>query len=100
MQFLPPHGGLEQEALADAVKTDFEGIPTSVLSAEHLVAIALKTGRGKDYARIVMFLEVRQVLHLEFVFPSEARLLRFRWRNAPADLNPESRVLSLPNHPA
>ncbi len=57
VQFLPPHGALEQEALTEAVKTDFEGIPTSVLSAEHLVAIALKTGRIKDYARIVMFLE-------------------------------------------
>ena len=57
VQFLPPHGALEQESLAEAVETDFEGIPTSVLSAEHLVAIALKTGRVKDYARIVMFLE-------------------------------------------
>jgi hypothetical protein len=57
VQFLPPHGTLEQEALAEAVKTDYDGVPTSVLSAEHLVAIALQTGRAKDYARIVMFLE-------------------------------------------
>lgn len=57
VQFLPPHGALEQEALAEAIKTDCDGIPTSILSAEHLVAIALKTGRVKDYARIVMFLE-------------------------------------------
>jgi hypothetical protein len=28
-----------------------------VLGAEHLVAIALQTGRAKDYARIVQFLE-------------------------------------------
>ena len=28
-----------------------------VLRAEHLVAIALQTGRAKDYARIVQFLE-------------------------------------------
>ena len=57
VQFLPPQGALEQEALDEAVKTDYEGIPTYVLSAEHLVAIALKTGRAKDYARIAMFLD-------------------------------------------
>jgi hypothetical protein len=57
VQFLPPHGALEQEALAEAIETDYDGIPTSVLSAEHLVAIALQTGRAKDYARIAMFLE-------------------------------------------
>jgi hypothetical protein len=57
VQFLPPQGTLEQEALAEAVETEYDGIPTSVLSAEHLVAIALKTGRAKDYARIAMFLE-------------------------------------------
>lgn len=61
VQFLPPHGALEQEALAEAVETDFDGIPTFVLSAEYLVAIALKTGRVKDYARIVMFLEQEAV---------------------------------------
>jgi hypothetical protein len=57
VQFLPPQGVLEQEALAEAVKTDYDGVPTFVFGAEHLVAIALKTGRAKDYARIVMFLE-------------------------------------------
>jgi hypothetical protein len=57
IQFLPPHGALEQEALAEAVRTEYDGISTSVLSAEHLVAIALRTGRTKDYARMVMFLE-------------------------------------------
>lgn len=57
VQFLPPHGALEQEALADAVETEVEGIRTWVMSAEHLVGIALQTGRTKDYARIVQFLE-------------------------------------------
>jgi hypothetical protein len=57
VQFLLPQGALEQEALDEAVRTDYEGVPTYVLSAEHLVAIALKTGRAKDYARIAMFLD-------------------------------------------
>jgi hypothetical protein len=34
-----------------------EEIPTYVTSAEHLVAIALRTGRIKDYNRILQFLE-------------------------------------------
>jgi len=61
VQFLPPHGALEQEALDEAVQTDVEGVRTWVLGAEHLVAIALQTGRAKDYARIVQFLEQHAV---------------------------------------
>ena len=57
VQFLPAHSALEQEALAQAVETEVEGVRTWVLGAEHLVAIALETGRAKDYARIVQFLE-------------------------------------------
>ena len=57
VQFLPLRGALEQEALADAVETEVEGVQTWVLSAEHLVAIALQTGRAKDYARVVQFIE-------------------------------------------
>lgn len=57
VQFLPPRGALEEEALANAVETEVAGVRTWVLSAEHLVGIALQTGRTKDYARIVQFLE-------------------------------------------
>ena len=41
VQFLPASNALEQEALAEAVEADVEGVPTCVLMAEHLVAIAL-----------------------------------------------------------
>lgn len=34
-----------------------DGIKTRVMTAEHLVAIALKTGRAKDKLRITQFLE-------------------------------------------
>ena len=57
VQFLPPHNALERESLADAVETDVEGVRTSVVTAEHWVAMALETGRAKDYAHIVQFLE-------------------------------------------
>jgi hypothetical protein len=57
VQFLPAHGALEREALDEAVATQVEGLATYVPTAEHLVALALQTGRAKDYARIVHFLE-------------------------------------------
>lgn len=57
VQFLPPAGPLEEEAIARARETDIEGIPVRVMTAEHLVAIALSTGRAKDFSRILQFIE-------------------------------------------
>src|SRR5208282_6449596 len=57
VQFLPPSDALEEEALQQAVETELEGVRTWVISAEHLLAIALKTGRAKDFARILQFVE-------------------------------------------
>jgi hypothetical protein len=48
---------LEHEALAQAVETTVDSTPTWVMTAEHLVAIALCTGRAKDFARILEFLD-------------------------------------------
>jgi hypothetical protein len=57
VQFLPPSSELEQEAVNQAVSTTVEGVRTWVMSAEHLVVIALKTGRAKDHNRILQFVE-------------------------------------------
>ena len=57
VQFLPPGNALVEEALAQAIETDVEGVRTRVMTAEHLTAIALQTGRAKDYARILQFIE-------------------------------------------
>ena len=61
VQFLPPRDGLEHEAIAQAVQTEVEGVKTWVMQAEHLVAIALRTGRTKDHTRILQFLEQNAV---------------------------------------
>ena len=61
VQFLPPSNELEQEAVAEAIETTVEGVPTWVMSAEHLVAIALRTGRSKDYIRVLQFIEQEAV---------------------------------------
>jgi len=57
VQFLPPTGPLVEEALAEAGAMDVDGVPARVFSAEHLAAIALQTGRAKDKARLLQFLE-------------------------------------------
>ena len=57
VQFLPAFNPLVEEALANAVEMDYEGIKVPVFSVEHLAAIALQTGRGKDYARIQSFID-------------------------------------------
>ena len=57
VQFLPPGNALVEEALEQAVETELEGVPTWVMTAEHLTAIALQTGRAKDHARILQFIE-------------------------------------------
>jgi len=57
VQFLPPVSPLVEEALAKARETDVEGVRARVFTAEHLAAIALETGRAKDKARLLQFIE-------------------------------------------
>jgi hypothetical protein len=57
VQFLPPTGPLVEEALRDAVTKDVQGTPARVFTAEHLAAVALHTGRAKDKARLLQFIE-------------------------------------------
>ena len=57
VQFLPVSTSVEEEGLREAVETEVDGVPIRVMRAEHLVAIALQTGRSKDHARILQFLE-------------------------------------------
>ncbi len=57
VQFLPASDELELEALAEAVPTTIEDVGTWVMTAEHLAAIALRTGRPKDHNRILQFIE-------------------------------------------
>ena len=59
VQFLPAESGLLREAVEEAREVDFEGVRARVMTAEHLMAIALHTGRGKDFARLLTFTEAR-----------------------------------------
>jgi len=57
VQFLPPGTPLVEEALQEADVKDVDGTAARVLTAEHLAAIALQTGRAKDKARLLQFVE-------------------------------------------
>ncbi len=57
VQFLPAYNTLLEEALAEARETRYETTPTRVLRAEHLLAIALQTGRDKDRERVRLLRE-------------------------------------------
>ena len=57
VQFLPPASPLVEEALKESSVKDVDGRPARVLTAEHLAAIALQTGRAKNKARLLQFVE-------------------------------------------
>ena len=80
VQFLPPTGPLVEEALQEAVTVDIEGLPARVFTAEHLAAIALQTGRAKDKARLVQFVEAGVFEARPFEAILARHNLRDRWR--------------------
>jgi hypothetical protein len=57
VQFLPAESPLLKEAVEQAATVDFEGVPARVMTPEHLAAIALQTGRAKDFTRLLAFVE-------------------------------------------
>ncbi len=66
VQFLPATGPLLEDALDNAVQVDVEGVPARVLPAEYLAAVALQTGRAKDKARVLQFVEADAIDHARF----------------------------------
>ena len=57
VQFLPPGTPLVEEGLQQSVERAVDGVPVRVFTAEHLAAMALQTGRAKDKARLLQFIE-------------------------------------------
>lgn len=80
VQFLPTTGPLVEEALAEAVTVDVEGTAARVLTAEHLAAIALQTGRAKDKARLLQFVEAGALEAKRFQTILARHGLVDRWR--------------------
>jgi hypothetical protein len=79
VQFLPLRNALHEEALTQAVATNVDGVPTRVIAAEHLVAIALETGRAKDHTRILQFVEQEAVDRKKLKAVVERHGLSAKW---------------------
>src|ERR1039457_6795161 len=56
VQFLAADG-LSDEAVREAERIEFEGVPAKMCRAEHIIAIATSVGRAKDKARIEQLLQ-------------------------------------------
>ena len=54
VQVIPAYDALTEEAVREAVEKMVGQVKTRVMRVEHLIAIALKTGRAKDHARIAL----------------------------------------------
>jgi hypothetical protein len=61
VQLIPAYDSLTEEAVQQSVERRVGQTPTRVMRAEHLIAIALKTGRAKDRARVALLLEEADV---------------------------------------
>ncbi len=96
VQFLPPTGSLVEEALHEAVEIDVEGTPARVFTAEHLAAIALQTGRAKDKARLLQFIEAGTIESERFKPSSRATTWPMRGRSLSANSPAKMKTL-LPN---
>jgi hypothetical protein len=56
VQFLAATG-LTEEAVREAERIDYEGVPARVFRVEHIIAIATSVGRTKDKARVEQLLQ-------------------------------------------
>jgi len=82
VQFLPPTSPLVEEGIAQAEEVEVaDEVKTFVLSAEHLVAIALQTGRAKDKARIIQFTDSGKLDRKRLVGILERHGLIDKWRD-------------------
>ena len=63
VQFLPTFDDLTDEAVKNAVYFEVDSESVRVMPAEYLIAIALNTGRTKDFARVKMFMEEANLNH-------------------------------------
>jgi hypothetical protein len=92
LQLLINDEQLYVEAIEGARPVDFDGQTAYVMSPEHLAAIALKTGRSKDYQRVAEFISqgsttVEQVTELVGRFDLHDAWKKYLTRFPPDDAN-------------
>jgi hypothetical protein len=79
VQFLPPGTDLVKQALDASVCVEIKGVKTRVFTQEYLMAICLETGRPKDLARLVQFVEEDTHDTDAFLKIVDSARLRERW---------------------
>ena len=79
VQIVPAYTPLVEEAVAGAIEHPFQDLAVPVVSAEHLCAIALQTGRPKDYLRIHSLIEAGCVDSAALARMIEQHGLSGRW---------------------
>ena len=60
VQFLAA-SGLTEEAVREAKRIEYEGVPAKVFRPEYIIAVAASVGRHKDLARIEQLLEEAKI---------------------------------------
>ena len=79
LQVIPAYDALTEEAVHQAAERRVGQTPTRVMRPEHLIAIALKTGRAKDHARVALLLEEADVDSVRLTEILERHQLIDRW---------------------
>ena len=79
VQFLPPGTPLYDDAIRKARTKDFGGQVARIMGPEHLAAIALATGRGKDYTRVEEFIRRGRVDMAALMQLIEQHGLQVKW---------------------
>ena len=80
VEFVPPGTPLVEEALAQAVERDVNGVATRVFTAEHLAAICLQVGRARDHDRVSRFIEHEALDSAQFEAILHRHDLLEKWR--------------------
>lgn len=81
VQILPAYTPLVEEAVRDAREQAFEGLAVPVVTADHLCAIALQTGRPKDYLRVYSLIQAGCVSAAKLRQLIQTHGLQERWND-------------------
>ena len=79
VQILPAYTPLVEDAVSEAIERPFHDLTVPVVGAEHLCAIALQTGRPKDYMRVHSLIEAGCVDIATLARMIEKHALSERW---------------------
>ena len=81
VQILPAYTPLVEEAITRAQLQQFAGLQVPVVDADYLCAIALQTGRAKDFARVHNLISANAVDTTRLGSIIEAHTLLERWNS-------------------